>query len=77
MILSELKAYLKERGRAPMVDLVNRFRTEPEVLRGMLAHMIAKGRVRRLNTEAGDCGGCSKCGAFALEVYEWVGRTDP
>ena len=72
MILSELKRYVKQHRRVPMQDLVNHFRTEPDAIRGMLAHMIHKGRVRRLETEAGDCGGCSKCEAFQLEVYEWV-----
>ena len=73
MILSELKVYLRERGRAPIGDLANRFDADPEAIRGMLDVWIRKGRVKRLNAEAGDCGGCSKCDAFDLEIYEWRG----
>lgn len=73
MILSDLKAYLKERGRAPIEDLANRFHTDPAAIRGMLETWIAKGRVRRIDPEAGDCTGCNKCDSFKLEIYEWTG----
>ncbi len=72
MILSDVKRYLAEHRRVPMGDLVNRFDVQPEALRGMLDVWIRKGRVRR--TAVGDtCGGCNKCAAYALEIYEWVG----
>lgn len=71
MILSELKHYLAERRRAPMSDLVSRFEVEPDALRGMLQHLLRKGRVRRLDTGGcGPCGGC--CATPAPEIYEWV-----
>lgn len=73
MILSELKAYMKERHRVPMEDLANRFRTDPAAIRGMLDHMIRKGRVRRVEAGGGDCSGCNKCDDFKLEIYEWTG----
>ena len=73
MILSDLKSYLRERKRVPIEDMANRFDTDPDALRGMLDTWIRKGRVRRLNPEGGDCGGCSKCDAFKLEIYEWTG----
>ena len=72
MILSELKSYLVLHGRAPIADMANRFGVEPEALRGMLDLWIRKGRVRRLATDAGTCAGCSKCDAYALEIYEWL-----
>ena len=74
MILSEVRTYLAERGRVPIGDLVNRFDADPDAIRGMLAHFIRKGRLRKLENPAGDCGGCSKCDAFSLEVYEWTDR---
>jgi len=73
MILSELKAYLSRHKRAGIGVLVNRFEAEPDAIRGMLAHFMRKGRVRRLDSELGNCSGCSKCDAFALEIYEWTG----
>lgn len=72
MILSQLKSYLATRKRAPIADLVNHFDSEPDAIRGMLAHFIAKGQVRQLESE-GACGGCQKCDAFNLEIYEWTG----
>jgi DeoR/GlpR family transcriptional regulator of sugar metabolism len=73
MILSDLKSYLAERKRAPIGDLASRFGSEPDAIRGMLAHLMRKGRVRRLDSGA-VCGGCQKCDAFALEIYEWTGE---
>jgi hypothetical protein len=72
MILSDLKSYLARHKRAPIGDLVNRFESEPEAIRAMLAHFIRTGRVRRLDGD-GTCGGCRKCDAYALEIYEWTG----
>ena len=73
MILAELKSYMAERGRVPIDDLVNRFGVEPDALRAMLGHWMRKGRVQRLDSGAGECGGCSKCDAFRLEIYRWIG----
>jgi predicted ArsR family transcriptional regulator len=72
MLLTELSCYLVEHRRVPIADLASRFEVEPEALRGMLAMLVAKGRVRRLDT--GEiCDGCAKCEAYHLEVYEWTG----
>lgn len=75
MILSELKRYLTAHKRASIGDLANRFAAEPDAVRGMLAHFIAKGRVRRLDDADanGQCGGCKKCDAYTMEIYEWTG----
>jgi hypothetical protein len=73
MILSDLKSYLAEHKRAPIGDLVNRFESEPEAIRGMLEHFAHKGLVRRLDWD-GTCGGCRKGDAFAFEIYEWNRR---
>lgn len=73
MILIELKQYLSERRQVPLVDLVHRFDVEPEALRGMLAHWVRKGKVRK-QSGAGACSkGCGACDPETLEVYEWIG----
>jgi DeoR/GlpR family transcriptional regulator of sugar metabolism len=75
MILSELRSYLTERRRASLADLANRFDTDAEVLRGMLATLERKGRVRKLAVRA--CGGgCSKCEPTSLELYETIESCD-
>jgi hypothetical protein len=77
MILSEIRDYLAERGRAPLSDLAIRFDTDAEAVRAMLDHWIRKGRVRRIRDEDSLCGGCCNCGAEGPEVYEWVQRPAP
>jgi len=71
MILSELKNYFVEHKRAAIGDLANRFHTEPDALRGMLATLESKGRVRRIDGKS-PCAPCTKCTDGSLEIYEWV-----
>jgi predicted ArsR family transcriptional regulator len=73
MILAELRGYLAEYGRASLVDMANRFDTDPEALRGMLATLERKGRVRKLPPGTACRGGCS-CNQAAPELYEWVSQ---
>lgn len=70
MILSELKGYLSERGRAPLTDIAIRLGVTPDAARGMLDVWAQKGRVRRLDSQT--CGGCCGCADGRLEVYEWL-----
>ncbi|MCF7992828.1 MAG: FeoC-like transcriptional regulator [Thiohalocapsa sp.] len=70
MILSELKQYLAEHRRVSLTDMVNRFDADPDALRGMLAVLERKGRVRKLDAQV--CGGCSKCDPATVELYEIV-----
>jgi putative ferrous iron transport protein C len=72
MILSDLTTYIAERGRVPLTDLAVRFEAEPEAVRGMLATLERKGRVRRIANGAA-CSGCTKCDQATVETYEWVG----
>ncbi len=71
MILTDLKTYLAERGRATLSDMALHFDSDPEALRGMLAQFVRKGRVRRL-TPGSACGSCQKCDLAAPEIYEWT-----
>ena len=73
MILTELRAYLIPPRRVAIADLASRFAIQPSALRGMLETFVRKGRVRRVEGGAGDCSGCAKCEAYALEIYEWTG----
>ena len=76
MILSEIKDYLKQQGRASIGDLASRFDSEPDALRAMLEHYIRKGRVQRLGVSQRPCSGCTKCEAAQVEVYEWLGQAN-
>ncbi|MCW8917012.1 MAG: FeoC-like transcriptional regulator [Magnetovibrio sp.] len=70
MLLSNIRSYLSERGRAPLSDMSVHFDSSPDALRGMLQHLIHKGRVREV--EGNSCNGCCKCAPETLEIYEWV-----
>lgn len=76
MILSELRDYLEARGRASLQELALHFDTEPDALRGMLAHWIRKGRASRRSAGV-SCGSrCTQCDPASVEIYVWGdGRT--
>jgi len=78
-MLIELKKYLKEKGDASLIDLCREFDIDdPEVMRHMLADLIAKGEVR-LKQSAGEvtCTKCAQCHMLANEIYEWVEEDKP
>ena len=72
MILADLRGYLAEHRRASLIDMANRFDTDSEALRGMLATLERKGRVRKLPPGTGCRSGCCKCDQTTPERYEWV-----
>ncbi len=72
MILSRVSDYLRERHRASVIDMAHGLDATPEALKGMLAILERKGRVRRLPAGTGCGSGCCKCDPATLEMYEWV-----
>jgi putative ferrous iron transport protein C len=73
MILSELTGYLAQHRRVALIDMAHRFGSAPDALRGMLATLERKGRVRRLEGGAACASSCGKCSIANLETYEWLG----
>jgi len=71
MILSNIRAYMREHRRVSIVDLSDRFDSQPEAVRGMLANWVSRGRVRQVELDQ-HCGGCTRCDTSKFEVYEWV-----
>jgi hypothetical protein len=59
---------------ASITDLAHGLDTTPAALKGMLATLERKGRVRRLPAGTACAGGCCKCDPNAVELYEWVGE---
>ncbi len=45
MILSDIRRYLRENKQASLTELAQHFAVEPEALRCMLDHLIAKGYI--------------------------------
>jgi putative ferrous iron transport protein C len=75
MILSELTGYLAQHRRVALTDLAYRLESSPDALRGMLAALERKGRVRRIQDAPACSGTCGKCDPAALETYEWLGTS--
>ena len=75
MILSEVRNYLAENRRVSLRDMVYRFGTDADALRGMLAVLQRKGKVRQLPPKAGCGDSCCKCDPASLELFEWIEPT--
>ena len=87
MILSDIRRYLRNNKRASLEELSAHFAVEPDALRGMLDHLIAKGSVSlqaspHMQEEPGcgkssGCGGCSfaqpLCSSSSqkAEIFNW------
>ena len=69
-MLSDIKRYLTERGTASLHDLALHLEAEPDAVRGMLGHWLARGRVRKLPRPE-KCEGCCDCDPARSELYEW------
>jgi len=70
MILSELRNYLIRHKRAALIDMARHFDTDPDALRGMLATLEHKGRVRKLPAGTSCDSSCCGCDQTGLELYE-------
>ncbi|MCV6637905.1 FeoC-like transcriptional regulator [Candidatus Albibeggiatoa sp. nov. NOAA] len=70
MDLRQIKAYLIERKQATLTDLAHHFRTEPEMVQGMLTHWVRKGKVQHTHIEACSKGCCHT--EHDLDIYRWV-----
>ena len=73
MILQKLQQYLRDRPTISLAELAQHFQIDADALRGMLAQLIRKGRVRKL--ESKKCAGCHNCASESLELYEWIRPT--
>lgn len=71
MILSDIKAYVKERGRASLRDVAARFDVSEDAARGMLEHWERKGVLRR--EKRAECSrACVSCALKCGAVYVFV-----
>ena len=70
-MLLKLKNHLQKQKTVNMHDLSRALRSNPEVLRQMLAIWVQKGKVREVQ-RAPSCGDkCQRCDPLLTEIYEW------
>ena len=72
MSLLDIKQHMMKVKMATLGSLCHLFCAEPDTVRCMLRHWIAKGKIRQcIKTPA--CGSkCFKCPSTMIEMYEWV-----
>lgn len=69
MIL-QLQRYLQTHSQTSLEELARHFQSDADAIRGMLAPLIRKGRVRQ--SLGKQCGKCHHCAPESLELYEWI-----
>lgn len=73
MILTDIKQYMQQHGRATLGDLALHFRVDPEAMRGMLDVWVAKGKVAPLELQANCNTSCPlACADSAMTIFEWT-----
>jgi|GEM_PF-6581371 len=86
---SNVKRYMKQRGAAPLSDIINRFDATPEAVLAILDFWQQRRHIRKIAAApAGSCGtGCSSCSTspdaestcqtpVANDLYEWILAND-
>ncbi|OOZ40356.1 FeoC-like transcriptional regulator [Solemya elarraichensis gill symbiont] len=73
MILSEVREYVKERGRVTLADIVLHFDSDPESVRPMLEIWIKKGKIRKEMLTSACGSSCNACDTATTEIYTWNG----
>ena len=71
MILAEISDYIRERERASVADIANRFDTDPEVVRKMLSVLLRKQRIHSVPSITACGSSCRQCDPSATELYAW------
>ncbi|WP_456372689.1 FeoC-like transcriptional regulator [Thiolapillus sp.] len=70
-MLSDIRAYLQERGQASLSDIARHLDVTPEVARDMLQLWLKKGKVQRIAATPSCGSSCSQCDPATTEIYVW------
>jgi hypothetical protein len=71
-MIANVKQYLNSHRVVSLLDLIEYFKLDPEILRSMLQRLIRKGQLRQ-KSKTINCGTkCTQCSPFMTEMYEWV-----
>lgn len=69
-MLSVIRDALRTEGTVSLADLARRVDAAPDVVRGMLEHLIRRGDVGLVPAT---CGDCVQCDTATTELYCWLG----
>ncbi|MGI0495539.1 FeoC-like transcriptional regulator [Alkalinema pantanalense CENA528] len=70
MLLQELQTYLRTHHHSSLQEMSQHSQSDADALRGMLDHLIRKGRVQKSVRQS--CNQCHCCPPESLEMYTWV-----
>ncbi|MBK5968775.1 MULTISPECIES: FeoC-like transcriptional regulator [Thiorhodovibrio] len=69
-MLTDLRAYVRERPFASLSDIALHLRVTPEVARDLCAVWMRKGQLERIDCASG-CENCQLCQGPPAELYRW------
>jgi len=72
MTLIDIKQHMMKVKMTSLASLCSVFNADPDCLRCMLRHWIAKGKVRQCTRKPACATKCFKCPTANIEIYEWV-----
>lgn len=75
MSLIAIKQHLMKVKMATLSSLCLLFKAEPDTMRCLLKHWMAKGKVRQCVKKPACGSQCFKCPTDMTEIYEWVEAT--
>lgn len=74
VILSDIRQYMKSRGRASLDDLVAKFDGDQTAIEGMMDTLKAHGKV--FEASCGSCGSSQGCSFSGPRIYVWATRAE-
>lgn len=72
MSLIAIKQYMLQVKKATLDGLCRQFNAEPDTMRCLLQHWIAKGKLRQCMKKSACGTRCFQCPSAMTEMYEWV-----
>jgi hypothetical protein len=72
-MLTDVRAYLRERPLASLNDIALHLKIPPEVARELCAVWMRKGQIERIDCADG-CARCQLCQGPPAEFYRWRGK---
>lgn len=71
MILAAVKQLLMKRKALNLLELATTFNVSPDVMRQMLSHWMAKGKVDKNENNQVCPTACHRCHPLTTEIYVW------
>ena len=71
MILTSIRDYVRQRGKASLRDISLHVQCDQDAVRGMLEVWTRKQVIKKACVSTGCATGCNKCDESLTEIYVW------